>query len=192
MSNIITSKVPGIEFDPESIADDGDSLNKEIAELEALIAANKAEREKAERALILDSEPNPPSTVLRFAYPDNSNVYYFKCQLVSMTTNAGGSEITIENSQNQILKLFSYWQKSIVANTNRNRNDIKITYALRNLHKKKRMSSGDENIAKARLTAIYTNINGIKRSLLEIDSPKKIVEMQYLVRKNSSRLKICL
>lgn len=183
MSNIITSKVPGIEFDPESIAEEPIDLIGAIRDMDLVMASSAAKE---------NIEPNPPSTVLRFAYPDNSNVYYFKCQLVSMTTNAGGSEITIENSQNQILKLFSYWQKSIVANTNRNRNDIKITYALRNLHKKKRMSSNDENIAKARLTAIYTNINGIKRSLLEIDSPKKIVEMQYLVRKISSRLKICL
>ena len=192
MSNIITSQVDGVEFDPDSITDEIEpilDLKTAIRDLDALLAESAPQ---AERTPILDSEPNPPSTVLRFAYPDNNNVYYFKCQLVSMTTNAGGSEITIENSQNQILKLFSYWQKSIVANTNRNRNDIKITYALRNLHKKKRMSAGDENIAKARLTAIYTNINGIKRSLLEMDSPKKIIEMQYLVRKNSSRLKICL
>ena len=189
MSNIITSVVPGVEFDPESITGDEEILAKEIAELEALLAANKIARENNENSPRLDVATPPPSTFLRFAHSDSRNVYYFKCQLVSMSTSVSGTEITIENSQNQILKLFSYWQKSFVAN--RNRHDVKITYSLRNLHKKSRLSA-ETRVSKARLTAIYTNINGIKRSLLEIDSPKKIVEMQYLVRKNSARLKICI
>ncbi len=180
MSNIITSKVPGIEFDPESIAEEPIDLIGAIRDMDLVMASSAAKE---------SIEPNPPSTFLRFAHSDSRNVYYFKCQLVSMSTSVSGTEITIENSQNQILKLFSYWQKSFVAN--RNRHDVKITYSLRNLHKKSRLSA-ETRVSKARLTAIYTNINGIKRSLLEIDSPKKIVEMQYLVRKNSARLKICI
>jgi len=184
MSNIITSTVEGVEFDPESITEEVAPVNylkTALRDLDALLAEN----EELPRVQAPKLEP----TFLHFAYPDKSKEYYFKCNLLSIKLEAERREIIIDSTQSQLLKLFAYWQNSIdpnkVVSTKKEINDIFAHLKL----KRKRPSSVRE--PKANLIRVYTYTGGIKRNLLG-GGPHRVIEMQYLVNENKPTLKICV
>lgn len=184
MSNIITSAVEGIEFDPESIAEEeapAIDLKTAIRDLDALLA----EQDQAPKVIAPKHDP----CFLHFSYPDKSNTYYFKCNLLSIVASTNNKEITIEASQSQLLKLFSYWQKSVeptIKNNGKNHKDRSFTYLL-----SKRRNAA-ERLPKVQLIRIYTYIDGVKWDLLLCNEPGRVVEMQYLVERNKPVLKICI
>lgn len=186
MSNIITSTVEGVEFDPDSLADEEApviDLKTAIRDLDALLAEN----EEVPKVVASKLEP----CFLHLSYPDKSNTYYFKCNLLSIVAGTVHREIEIEAAQSQLLKLFSYWQNSFVLNNNRHVLNKHGKYAnFSKLLRKKRHAQEQE--PKAHLMRIYTYVDGIKRNLLELNGPNRITEIQYLVNENKPTLKICI
>lgn len=182
MKNIITSKVDGVEFDPESIADEDApviDLKTALRDLDALLAEN----EEPPKVVVPKLEP----TFLHFAYPNMSKQYYFKCNLVSITLQVDRREIVIDSTQSQLLKLFSYWQNSGKPDKiTSNKKEVNDIFA-----KLKRKRLNHLRDPKANLIRIYTYIGGVKRSLLD-NGPHQITEMQYLVNENRPTLKICI
>lgn len=181
MTNIITSKVDNVDFDPSSLTDEeipGVDLKTAVRDLDALLAESEGVSKR--------TSPKLESCFLHFTYAGKSNTYYFKCNVLSIVAGTESKEISIEAPQGQLLKLFTYWQKSIDCKHSSNqkiRNDF-----LSSIANKIR----GNNTSIARLNRIYTHIDGVKRDLLKLNTPLKIVEMEYFVKDNKPSLKICV
>lgn len=179
MNNIITSTVNGIEFDPASITEDAVKPQDPSIELKNVIRdfdALLAEDEQTPK--VVAPKLNP--CYLQFSRSDRSNNYYFKCNLLAIDVSDNDQQITVEASQTQLLKLFSYWQHSLNPYNNKK---IKVR-SLVTLVKRIRLHP------KVQLNRVYTYINGNKQEILTLSTPHNIIRMQYLVADSRPTLKI--
>ena len=183
MSKIITSTVPGVELDASSLIDEPVTVSDAIKELNELLADN-----------VVASTPTYSKRsslgpcYLCLSHTDKTNVYYFKCNVLSITAGFIDREITIEASHNQLLKLFSYYQNSLKRKSSNK--DVKKVYYSKHLTKMKIVR--DEHVSAAQINKLYTHINGAKQDLLIMKAPYSIREIQYIVNDNRPTLKICI
>jgi len=164
MSNIITSQVDGVDFDPESIAEEPMDLEKAVRDLDKLIA--KQLDEEATTVVRPAFEP----TYLQLSYDDRSHVYYFKCHLISfgvgMTDN-----MVIEASQSQLLKLLNYWLDSS--------SGLTMPGHIKHRDSKIRRWKTSKHGRKLHLLRAYTHVNGVQRNLIDADHGYIVSDMEY-------------
>ena len=208
MNKIITSEETDIEFDPESMTDQTDS----IASLE-FVKNKRLEAIKDIEAMLSDTTSLIPSGIdiptsskqkdddhvncfMRVQTKHTNQTFNIRFRLVALSQNVierTSTEIEFEASQKKLIALFTFYQQNILKqkrNKLKSNNVFKVFLKKTGPSRKRRKIISKNDIY---VTKIYATINGQKINLIDCETNAwRINEMKYAFENNKPRVKVLL